>query len=107
MKQLTDDLTVTQQIAPQMMPGIAAAGFKSLICNRPDGEDADQPAFATIATAAEAVGLRAVHLPIVAGAITEDQQRAFADLLKSLPRPILAYCRSGGRCEALWASLQG
>ncbi|MCK6441222.1 TIGR01244 family sulfur transferase [Elstera cyanobacteriorum] len=107
MKHLSDTLAISPQIQTTDVTRLVAAGFKSIVCNRPDGEESCQPAFATIAAAAEAAGIRAVHLPVVSGAITGDQVRAFADLLDRLPTPIFAYCRSGGRCEMLWTQAQG
>jgi sulfide:quinone oxidoreductase len=107
MKELSKTLTVAPQSQPGDVAQLAAAGFKSIICNRPDGEEPGQPAFATVADAADAAGLMAVHLPVVSGAITPDHVRAFADLLGRLPSPIFAYCRSGARCEMLWAQGQG
>lgn len=106
MKRLSDTLTVSPQIQAADIPNLVAAGFKSILCNRPDGEEPGQPAFATIAAAAEAAGVPVVHLPVVAGAITPDQVTAFADVLDRLPTPIFAYCRSGGRCEMLWTQAQ-
>ena len=40
---LHDDLSVTAQLLPEDMPAMAAAGFKMVLNNRPDGEPADQP----------------------------------------------------------------
>lgn len=54
---LTTQLAVSPQIAVQDIPAIATAGYKSIICNRPDGEGADQPGFAEIEQAALAAGL--------------------------------------------------
>jgi uncharacterized protein (TIGR01244 family) len=42
------------------------------------------------------------YLPVVSGAITQEDVVAFAELLKTMPKPILAYCRSGGRCTQLF-----
>lgn len=39
-------------------------GFKSIVCNRPDGEGEDQPLFETIETVAARAGLRSAYLPI-------------------------------------------
>lgn len=107
MKHLSDTLTVSPQIQAADVAALVAAGFRSILCNRPDGEEPGQPAFATIAAAAETARVPVAHLPVVAGAITPDQVAAFADLLDRLPKPIFAYCRSGGRCEMLWTQAQG
>ena len=98
---LSADFAVAGQITPDDVPAIARAGFKSIICNRPDGE-AGQPSFASIAQAAEAAGLQAQYLPAIAGQITPAQGAAMARLLADLPAPVLAYCRSGARSTALW-----
>lgn len=106
MKKLSDSFFAAPQIQLRDIPRLVDAGFKTVICNRPDGEDAGQPAFASVAAAAEAAGLMAVHLPVVSGAITPDQVRAFADVLARVPGPVFAYCRSGSRCEILWTRVQ-
>jgi sulfide:quinone oxidoreductase len=43
------------------------AGFRSIICNRPDGEGNDQPTFSEIEEAARAAGLEAYYMPVVPG----------------------------------------
>ncbi len=104
---ITPTFAVAPQIAPEDLPAIAAAGFKSVICNRPDDEGPDQPRFATVAEAAAQAGLQARHLPVVSGQMTEAQVQAMAQLLQELPGPVLAYCRSGARSTQLWQMAQG
>ena len=48
-KTLTANLSVTPQITASDMQAIKDAGFRAIICNRPDGEGADQPTFEEIA----------------------------------------------------------
>ena len=103
---LSASFAVSPQIAPEDLQAIAAAGFKSLICNRPDGEGADQPAFSAVAQAAQQLGLQARHLPVVPGQIGPADAKAMADLLADLPAPVLAYCRSGARSTQLWQMAQ-
>ena len=43
LKKITDAISVSPQIAPADIQAIKAAGFRAIICNRPDGEGADQP----------------------------------------------------------------
>lgn len=99
---LTPALSVRGQVHVHDLAALAAAGFKAILCNRPDGEAADQPAFAEIRTAAEALGIVAAHQPVVASAITDADAQAFADWIERLPKPVLAYCRSGMRSSTLW-----
>jgi len=104
--QLAPDLSVSAQILPQQLAAISEAGFLSIICNRPDGEGGDQPLFAEIERAAQAVGMHAYYLPAESGKVTDDQGAAFADLLAQAPKPVLAYCRTGMRSTTMWALSQ-
>lgn len=101
-KQLTAQLSVCAQVLPADVPDIAAAGFKSIICNRPDGEAADQPSFREVEQQAQAAGLEIRYLPVTPGKVSDEQAAQFDQLLDVLPKPILAYCRSGMRSTTLW-----
>jgi len=103
---LNDRLSVSPQIALSDLPALAQAGFRSVICNRPDGESPDQPAFAVVQAAAEAAGLQAAWLPVTPGCLTPPHVEAFEQLLQQLPGPVLAYCRTGMRSASLWNLLQ-
>ncbi|WP_340265797.1 bifunctional protein tyrosine phosphatase family protein/NAD(P)/FAD-dependent oxidoreductase [Sphingobium mellinum] len=100
-KQLTPCLFVGPQLRPHDMEEIVQAGFRSVICNRPDGESDDQPAAETIKAAASEAGLSFAHVPVIAGSPTEADAAAMRAALEALPTPILAYCRSGARSEKL------
>jgi sulfide:quinone oxidoreductase len=100
---LTDDLAVSGQIEPGDIPALAAKGVRAIICNRPDGEAPGQPAYREIEQAAKAQGMQALYQPVVSSAITDADVETFDRALESLPKPILAYCRSGARCTALWS----
>jgi uncharacterized protein (TIGR01244 family) len=97
------DFAVRGQISVADVKDVAAAGFKSIVCARPDNESGDQPSFATIAAEAERNGLQIVHVP-VAGGLTQSNFQRFADAMQDLPRPILGYCRSGARAGSLYAA---
>ena len=100
---ITDDFFVSPQITPDDMPAVKAAGFKSILCNRPDGEEPWQPGFDDVARSAEAEGIEIRSVPIISGQITEADTEAFRTAFDALPKPILAYCRSGTRCTAMWS----
>ncbi len=106
-KPISATLSVSPQIQPDDIAAIAAAGFRSIVCNRPDGEGADQPAFQEIAAAAQAAGLRTAYQPIVAGKVSDDDAVHFSALLDELPKPIFAYCRTGTRSATLWSLAEG
>lgn len=100
------ELSVASQVQPADLPAIARAGFRAIVCNRPDGETADQPAFSEVERAAREWGLPAHYLPAESGKVTDEQGRQFAALLDRLPKPVLAYCRSGMRSATLWSLSQ-
>jgi uncharacterized protein (TIGR01244 family) len=61
----------------------------------------DQPTQAGVEAAAQAAGLSFAYLPVSPGGQTPEEAQAMGELLGSLPKPILAYCRSGNRCISL------
>lgn len=97
---------VAAQIIPSDMPALKARGIRAIICNRPDGEAGDQPGFDEIARAAAAEGIATHYLPVVSGRVSDQDAAGFGAALESLPRPVLAYCRSGTRSATLWALSQ-
>jgi len=104
---LTPDVCVAPQLTPEAMAEAAAAGFKSVVNNRPDFEHGpDQPTSAAIQAAAEAAGLEYRHLPVAGGYQSPEEIAAFAELLAELPRPLLAFCRSGARSTRLFLQAQ-
>jgi sulfide:quinone oxidoreductase len=96
------ELSVAPQLQPADLPAIARAGFRAIVCNRPDGEGADQPGFGEVERAARALGLPAHYLPAESGKVTDEQGRQFGALMDALPKPVLAYCRTGMRSATLW-----
>ena len=102
-QRVTEDFCVAPQLTPAAMAEVAAAGFRSVVNNRPDFEHGpDQPTSAEIETAARAAGLQYVHLPVAGGYQSPEEIARFAELLATLPRPILAFCRSGARATRLY-----
>ena len=102
-KKLTTGLSVSPQIVASDLQSLKDAGFRAIICNRPDGEGADQPTFDEIAAVAKKVGLETTYIPIVAGKVTDEDADAFNTALTELPGPVLAYCRTGTRSATLWS----
>ncbi|MDT8997852.1 TIGR01244 family sulfur transferase [Paucibacter sp. APW11] len=104
---LTDALSVAPQLQPEHLAAVAAAGYRSVINNRPDFEGGpDQPTSATMAAAAAAAGLEYRHLPVSGGYQSPEEIEAFAQLLAELPAPVLAFCRSGARSTKLFVAAQ-
>ena len=100
---VADDVFVAPQLAAADMAAVAQAGFRSVINNRPDFEGGtDQPTHAAIAAAAEAAGLVYRFLPVNGAYQSPQEIAAFGELLRELPRPVLAFCRSDARSTRLY-----
>lgn len=103
LNRIDDRLAVSPQIAPEDLAALAAEGYRAVICNRPDGESADQPSFEEIERAARENGLEARYLPVASGLVRDEDAEEFTEAMLTLPGPVLAYCRSGTRSATLWA----
>jgi uncharacterized protein (TIGR01244 family) len=100
---LGPDLSVAPQLEPSAMAWAAAAGFKSIINNRPDFEGGpEQPTSEAMQQAAQAAGLVYAFLPVSPAVQTPQEIARFAELLTELPKPVLAFCRSGTRSGKLY-----
>jgi uncharacterized protein (TIGR01244 family) len=102
-QQLSADVCVAGQLDPAAMAWAAQAGFKSVINNRPDFEGGpDQPTHAQMEQAARAAGLAYAYLPVEPAFQSPEDIGQFAQLLRDLPKPVLAFCRSGARSTRLY-----
>jgi sulfide:quinone oxidoreductase len=103
LKKISPFLTVSPQISPADVGILASQGFRTIICNRPDGEADDQPVSAEIEAAAARHGLFFHYQPVVAGKLSDADADEFAVLLEQTEGPVLAFCRTGTRSISLWA----
>jgi uncharacterized protein (TIGR01244 family) len=106
--QVAENLYVAPQLDGAAMALAAQMGFRSVINNRPDFEHGPgQPTDAEIRAAAEAAGLQYRFLPVSGGYQSPQEIEAFAQLLRELPAPVLAFCRSGARSARLATAALG
>ena len=100
------DVSATFAASPQISLNdvklAADQGFKTIICNRPDGEDNGQLSAEEIKHVCAEFGLAFTHIP-VSGGVSEVQIQQMATALDAAGGPVLAYCRSGTRSTNLWA----
>ncbi len=97
------DFATSPQLTPDDLAAVAAAGFRSVINNRPDFEGGDQqPTSESLAVAAARTGLRYAYMPVVPSEITAQTVAEFSALIADLPAPILAFCYTGGRAAKLY-----
>lgn len=102
LRPVTPTYSVAGQISVEDLADIKAAGFKSIVCHRPDGEAPDQPSFDSIRQAAEGLGIEARHIPVGPMGVTAEAVRAMVDAIEEMPEPMLGYCRSGARSTAIF-----
>lgn len=100
---LTPAYAVSPQVAPEDFAAIKAAGYVTVINNRPDAEIPAHLHTDPMRAAAEAAGLTYVVNPVIGGAITEGNVVAQRDAIETSPGPVFAYCASGNRSSVVWA----
>ena len=99
---LSETCAVSSQIRPADIAAIAADGFTTIICNRPDGEDIGQPTASDVAAECETQGVTFQLIPIDRNGLTMDMVEGFRSAVTASDGPVLAYCRSGQRSSVLW-----
>lgn len=102
---ITPDFAVSAQLGPADFQAIARLGFRSVINNRPDGEEEGQLSDRMAAVHAWRAGLRYRYVParkmdLFTDPVVVGMQNALAEL----PGPVLAYCKSGMRSTIVWAA---
>ena len=105
-RELQPGYAVSPQIDPADIPALAEAGFRTVICNRPDGEVGDDRDSAAIRRAVQAAGLTFVFNPVTPGLISEDNVQVQRDGIAASDGPVFAYCASGNRSSIVWALAQ-
>lgn len=105
LRSLTPEVCVAPQLTPGAMAELATLGFKAVVNNRPDFEEGpQQPTNAQIEAAARAAGLEYAFLPVQSAYQSPEEIARMAELLAALPRPLVAFCRSGARSTKLYAA---
>ena len=100
---LSPGLSVTGRLDRADIDALAQAGVRTIVNNRPDGEDPGQLPAAEARKLAEAHGIAYHHIPVTAASLTKSDVDAFATTLQTAAAPVVAHCRSGTRSTLLWA----
>lgn len=106
LKRINERVSVAGQIGVSDLPEIKAAGFTTLVNNRPDGEAPDQPTNAQMQSAAEAAGLAYLFIPMGREGVSPEMVSNTRKALEESVGPVLCYCRTGTRSTTLWALSQ-
>ncbi len=105
-KRINDDISVAEQITADDLAQIKAAGFVTIVNNRPDGEVAGQPSSAEIETASKAAGINYHFIPMGRDGVSPEMIEKTIMVLENSTGPVLCYCRTGTRSTTLWALSQ-
>jgi uncharacterized protein (TIGR01244 family) len=105
LRALTPTYTVSPQIETADLAAIKAAGYTTIINNRPDGEIAEDQQALAMKRAAEALGLTFVINPVTPGQFTPQVIATQAAAVAAATGPVFAYCASGNRCSIVWAMM--
>jgi sulfide:quinone oxidoreductase len=101
--ELAPGLSAAGKLDRADIEALAKAGVKTIINNRPDGEDPGQLPAGDARRLAESLGIAYHHIPVTAVSLSRGDVDAFAAALKSAPQPVVAHCRSGTRSTLVWA----
>lgn len=102
-REITSAYFVAPQIDPSHLPAIAAAGIKTVICNRPDGEVPAAFQATVMEQATKAAGLSFVDHPVTHQSMTLETVTRQQEVIQASDGPVLAYCASGTRSTIVWA----
>ena len=100
-RQITPAYASAPQIDPADAGAIKAAGFVTVICNRPDAEVPPSHQADAVRAAIEAEGLAFVVNPVTHQGLNADMVALQAQAAAS--GKTLAYCASGTRSTIVWA----
>lgn len=100
---IDEHISVAPQITPADIAELASMGFRTLVANRPDGEEPGQPSMAAIEAAAREHGLQWVYLPVSSSNILDSDVDKFDEMIRNADSPVLAFCRTGTRSTVLWS----
>ena len=104
--QLANNYWVAPQISVDDVAQAKAQGFQAIVCNRPDGETADQTPAADIQSATEAAGMKFYMLPMNGPVFSAEQSETLRSVLEQNDK-VLGYCRSGNRSSILYRAAMG
>lgn len=103
---VTPDFSVAGQLAPDDVRRAAEEGYKTIVVNRPEGEEPGQPKVADIKALVEAAGLEFRSIPFSGLPPSPAIVAETAAMLDEAKGPVLAYCRTGRRSITAWGLAQ-
>jgi len=102
MIKVTNHYFVSPQIESADVKSLKDQGFESIVCNRPDGEEPNQPDFESIEKECLKLGIKFYNYPMSPGDLNLERVLETKEIIEE-DKKTLAYCRTGTRCITLWA----
>ena len=103
---LSPTFAVSPQIDVADVPAIAQAGYRHVICNRPDAEVPPSHSAAAVETAVKDAGMTFTYLPVSHMSLTQDMVDQQSKIVAEIDGPVFAYCASGTRSSIVWSYSQ-
>ncbi|PHS18642.1 MAG: TIGR01244 family phosphatase [Kangiella sp.] len=105
-KHIEENFTISEQIALEDIKSLSEMGVKTLICNRPEGEEPNQITNEQIIKEANLFDIEFVHIPSPGREIPQDSLNLFIKTLTENNNKTHAYCRTGTRSSIFWELMQ-
>lgn len=100
-RMLNSHMSVAPQLALEDIADLVKAGYKTVICHRPDAElSASEPSHDVIAEHLAEHDISLIYQPIEN--ITMPEVERFTHWLRDSEGAVLAYCASGTRSTVIW-----
>ena len=100
-EQINQKFYVTAQIDVEDLENLKLEGFDSIVCNRPDHEEPDQPLAVDLEQECKKLGLKFLHLPMTAPIYNEVNKAPLLELLNGAEKT-LGFCKTGRRALVLY-----
>lgn len=97
---LSPQYSVSAQIQIGDLIEIKRLHYDGVVCNRPDGEAADQPRMSELAQEAQRLGIDFIAIPMPGPEVSPGMMLELKQFLQTHTN-VLAFCRSGNRSSLL------
>ena len=105
-QQLNKHVYIADQINISDMSSLREIGIQTIINNRPDNEEINQPLSEALSKYASTINIDYYYLPVISGGYSINTIKEFTRLLSTAKSPVLVFCRTGNRSINLWALSQ-
>jgi sulfide:quinone oxidoreductase len=106
LQKLDQHIYIADQININDMNSLKCKGIQSIINNRPDNEESNQPLSEELSNCAVTFNIDYYYLPVISGDYPVNRIRELTKLLNTAKKPVVIFCRTGNRSVNLWALSQ-